>query len=339
MGTRFDQMVLVLFLALGIFFLAPGNKVQNLFLYLLAAAVALFPWALYSWLHFKTLWISDNLGTWFYIETMVPSRVIIPGSGFETMFTAPLSYIQALLYRIFSVGGCLVLCSIPADFIILFCLIHGARKLKLLLQNKKSFPGYGYVFILLILFYCAKTTLYMLTGYVDIRYHIETALVFSFAVMLLNEQLGVKYTFLTRKIVPMLTVSLLLLGCFYFQAVFPRDPLSCSYSPLSGIGAQPSWICALESELDRNGIPKEAPIFMLTSDAFEYGCITGRKTYVPPDNLSPETVAYALDYFVTADYILLPRDSNQELQSRLSAQFETIALSEYFLFSCADPLS
>ena len=55
---------------------------------------------MYSARHFGVLWATDNAGTAFRVETVIPTAVFLPGESVKTLFNAPGEWFGALRQKI-----------------------------------------------------------------------------------------------------------------------------------------------------------------------------------------------------------------------------------------------
>lgn len=335
--TRFDEIVLAAYLALLVALLAKGRRARSLAPYAVGAAVTMAPWCVYSLVHFGRPWMSDNLGTWYYLYTMVPNRVITPDMQFDTLQTAPKEFLYELAWRILRVGQSLVQCSYAADFTLLFCFIVCAAGLWVLHRRGKSIRRYLGVFFAAAVFCGGKTALYMLTGYADNRYHAETVILMCFVLLLLRRRIADESgADRPRGFALLLAAGIVFFSCLSFQYVATETSAVYDTQPLAAVGQTPAWVEKVENELAALGIGKERAILMLDGSGFRYGVLSGRKTYVEPNNLSWQTVSYALEHYIAADLVLAPKAPASEaiaaVTEELRARYPAAELTDYLLF-------
>ena len=176
-ATRFDAMLLLLFVALSIFILSKESRIKSIAICIAFALIPLLPWIIYSLVHFGSLWMTDNAGTMFLVTPEPPHRVALDSD--LTLFNAPMAWGGALVKKIGSVLTSMFLCIVPAVVIFAWCIIGCVRHRKSILKR-----DFCLGFILLVYLAC-KTAMYILVGYPDQRYHIETVLLATFYSLIL----------------------------------------------------------------------------------------------------------------------------------------------------------
>lgn len=87
--TRFDFSVTALTLGGLLLWQAPRGRKQNVLFYGLGLGLGLLPWVLYSWIHFETLWVSDNTRTVFLALPSHAADYFPPGTVLPTLWEAP----------------------------------------------------------------------------------------------------------------------------------------------------------------------------------------------------------------------------------------------------------
>lgn len=342
-ALRFDGIALFAFCALIMVLILPGKRFQRLICYLAGGMFFLLPWVIYSWKHFGTIWISDNSGTMFLVETVIPNTVSVSGDTVKTLFNAPGKWFRALLGK--TEGGLISMakCQIGSWIVLLAGLWGIKRKITdikgFAAENKKALTALAVVF----LFYIAKTGMYIIVGYDEARYHIEMTTVLVLAVLMF---LAVLYSRQEREGFKAAECSILGIVCAISIAVsFGALGAMHYYAggifsfPLSRITVAPGWITTLEDELHSNHIALEEEILFLRN-GFVFGGWSDRRVLVEPDNLSWETVSYLVNTRMKKGYVAVPKDTKEykrtkeieEIDEKLQAQYESIELTNYILY-------
>jgi len=196
--NRFDHLfTLILITILIIFALYRLNKLPSLIFYIISFSIAIIPWVVYSLLHFDAIFISDNSGTFFLVNPQGPLRFSSNLFIINDFFNAPTDWIRSFitLKVPLVIFGVLILGfgSLPIAVYIMI------RSLSIIsdfskLSNLKNIFYHPFLFIVLYAFF--RTGLFILVGYGDSRYHLETMLVFSLGVIVYGQQ---DYEFSLRK--------------------------------------------------------------------------------------------------------------------------------------------
>ena len=174
--TRFDNLPFVAY-GLLILIIMKENRVRNSLMYIFGVLVSVSPWIIYSLVHFRKPWITDNSGTAFKVKPGIPTSINLPYDVKKTLFTDPGLWFKTLLTEKSASLSLLLICSFAG----LACFIIGCFWLYTSRSSKTvSLYGSRY-FIAILIFYVLKTCMYIVVGYADVRYHVETVVVMSFA--------------------------------------------------------------------------------------------------------------------------------------------------------------
>lgn len=341
--TRFDGLALLVFGGLMIVLCRKGRG-RALLGYVAAAAVPMLPWAVYSMRHFGVLWATDNAGTAFRVETVIPTAVFLPGETVQTLFNAPGEWFEALWQKISRVVDGLLACSpsltvLGAGACIGLAVVVFKRRRELTAVEKRMLWALG----ALVVFYGAKTGVYALVGYGDYRYHIETMCVVTVWTLIVLVAVGKPAERIIRRGAGCLALCAAALIAMETNArdVAFRVAFRGESRPLEQAWHTPQRIEGLKQELLKRQVDPAAGILMLTIGAADYefgGCCPDWKVYVQPANPTWERLEYMLDEYVAAEAILLEsgwaadEGIEAELDKRYPFQEFTVEEKEYVLY-------
>lgn len=328
MVTRFDGMVLVAYCALLMLLLQKGRRIKNFFCYLAGALIFLTPWILYSMIHFQSFWISDNLGTMFLVETIVPSRINIPGEFTATLFNSPKEWLSVFPYKAYTIAESLIHCSIAADIILLLCLVALVLQCRV---KKISFSRVWLAAGAVLVFYAGKTFMYMLVGYGDIRYHAESAVMVIFLFLLLCEAVCEKRY--CKTVLYLSAVFILCVSLFNARGIFKNVYLDPMATPLEDVEVAPEWVRTLNAEM-KSVIRDEDVEILFLGDGFNFAGWTDWKIYIAPNQPTWSKVDYAMHHYMEVDYVILPKETvlPDEIYENLQAEYRKIELKDYWIF-------
>ena len=174
--TRFDNLPFVAF-GLLILIIMKENRVKNALMYISGVLISVSPWIIYSLVRFRKPWITDNSGTAFKVKPGMLNAISLPNDAQETLFTDPGLWFKVLLTEKSVSLSLVIICS----FVGLMCFVFGCFWLYAS-RNSKTVSLYeSRYFITVLIFYILKTGMYIVVGYPDVRYHVETVVVMSFA--------------------------------------------------------------------------------------------------------------------------------------------------------------
>ena len=321
--TRFDGLALAAFCALLMIFVQKEHRLRNFLLYFYGLIILVAPWVIYSIVHFNTIWASDNKGTMFLVETDTPLRLYLPDEEVRTLFNAPLEWVLAFAYKFVKICYKLVVCSIPADIIILVYIIVALKKRR----EITPFPNKIFFILVTAVTYCAgKTFMYILTGYGLSRYHIETVVLFTFVIIMIFEKLSIVPSKRMMRGIGIVMLTLFFAG---FGWETKSETIGLFDRPLSNINVAPKWIDSLERKLDKIIDDDNAEIFYLAQDHSLGGWID-RKIYIAPNWAKVE---FAMKNYMDVEYVLcdiqyLP----EEIRENLDARYEKNDLGRFLLY-------
>lgn len=322
--TRFDGLALVIFVMIAIAIILKRRMFSYLFICAAGMLLPMLPWIIYSFTNFGTIWVSDNSGTFLLVESLSPRNVNATGVEPATIFNSPSEWFVALGQKCVTVLVSFINCSIVADAVILFfiiCLFLKRDSLNVS-RNRASF-------CLLILFLCLmKTIVYILVGYEDVRYHVETLVLVTLSLSLFIQWCG------AINIAPIQFAAVAfgaLLICVSTNIPLLNMTIErYSAQPLSIIGKEPEWISELDKQLDDLGISETTPIFVLQQSDTFYGW-TLRKTYVAPLQLNGDSIREVINRY-SPPYILVSKENLHFIEDAgLPDTYESIDLGNFIL--------
>lgn len=341
--TRFDGLALLAFAGLAVL-LCRGGRWRGLLGYAAAAAVPMAPWAVYSARHFGVLWATDNAGTAFRVETVIPTAVFLPGESVKTLFNAPGEWFGALRQKIGGVVYGLLACSPPATVLLIGTFLAlGA----VLLMRRRSLGGRERRTLLalgaVLFFYACKTGVYALVGYGDHRYHVETVCVTAAAVFIALEAVGMPAERPRRWAVGCMALcaAAVLATTTNARDLAFRVAYRGGSMPLAQACQPPQWVEEMKQALLERQVSPDAGVLMLTIGSGDYefgGCCPDWKVYVQPANPTWERLEYMLDEYVPAKAIVLEsgwmddEGIEEKLDERYPARKFTVDGREYVLY-------
>lgn len=313
---RFDGLAWFCFGFFVIMLCHNKGRIKSAMVYVLGGLICMLPWILYSYLKFGKIWCSDNNSTLFLVEAMVPNRVVLENSLIETLFSAPLAWIKALIHKCFRIFYSLLRCSLGADLILaagiweLIRDLEGAKELWD--RQKKKILFFGIFFV----YYVAKTGMYVLVGYGDPRYHIETVVIVILLLLSIlserfNNRQWKKLNFAKGTILILILCTAILANRGAVISFF----IGAKSFPLQKVGLVPENVKVMEDSLNGLNISNEVDI-MPMNDAFTFGGWSERHVLVPPANLSADTVRYVIDtYGRDTVYVMIKKEDEEYVWS------------------------
>ena len=324
-STRFDGMIMV---AYSVFLLIIFRKnIRKIFSYILGVIITSSPWIIYSCINFGRLWITDNSGTAFLVWPTEPTRIIIPGDGTLTLFNAPKEWFSALFQKASSIIGSLSRCSYMADICILICVFFF---IVAFIKKNMSKQAFGILFFTVLL-YAGKTAMFILVGYADVRYHVETVVFVVFTFLLMVEYIGI-FKLKSCYVVALIIVELVL-AIYDFRGVGYVTFTSANSNMLSKIEIAPQWVVQLNEELIEK-VENQNDEILFLGDGYTFGGWTDWKIYANPESNEWTKIQYAMDNYMDVEHVLILKEhENQDIILRLGEQYARTELSDYYLFS------
>lgn len=328
-STRFDGLVMAVYCALLVI-LCNGKRIQHLLLYVVGLGTSACPWIIYSLIHFGKIWVSDNSGTAFLVSPSIPTRITIPGDGTLTLFNAPIEWMHSLvgktIINILSLGAC----SLMADICILVCLVMIISAIRKKLINKNSIIA----LVVVAVFYAGKTAMFILVGYGDGRYHVESVVLAAFVLMMICEYLGLRIN--KKRLLVLITGIEIVLTLFTFRNVGYNLFTSGLKNNLVNIEVEPKWVSELNDELSENINDKTSGILFL-SDGYTFGGWTDWKVYATPASSEWRKIEYAMKNYMDVEYIVISKKyTNNEVLMQLNNLYSKTNLSKYYLYKLGE---
>ena len=268
-ATRFDAVALLLFVALSIFIMSKGCRFKNTAVCIAFALIPLLPWMIYSFVHFGTLWITDNAGTVFLVTPEPPPRVALESD--LTLFNAPMAWGVALIKKAMSVVASMCLCAVPAVVIFSWCTIGCIRHRESI--HKRDL----WIAAMLFAYLPCKTAMYILVGYPDQRYHIETVLLATFCSLILyvnyiaSPQISSIWTKCSKKDVFASIGVMFVLACVSNFNSFKHTISQYRFQPLQALVEVPEPFYRLDDELTVHHVSKNDALLCVGHDALTRG--------------------------------------------------------------------
>ena len=312
--VRFDGLVLLIFLGLVLLVISKGRRIPAACVYAAAALLFMVPWMVYSHGINGSLWISDNAGTLFLVEPSIPNRIDMGDA--QTLFNAPGAWFLALFKKTGRILLSLIICS-PAALLVGIACIVGCRR-RHIEWSKPEICVAAAVAVFLVL----KTGMYILVGYKDVRYHVETTVILALVLMVLfarhdapkqdaDNKSSLPFGLPKPAIAVGAIVIALSLWTFGKSMVgFVRNPL---YHAIHEGTVEPVQIRDLDLELQNHGIDNDKGLLVM-GQGHEYsghyfGGWTNRRVFVEPVELTVEKLDVLLGQYPEIAYIVLHRDS------------------------------
>lgn len=190
-------------------------------------------------------------------------------------------------------------------------------------------------FLIIVLFVLVKTLLYILVGYADTRYHLETVLIvlFSFFIILSNEEPALK----SNKIYNIITIITLMISLpisvMLFSLEYSFNCKNITENNFQDAGTISEKLVNLDKELNQYQINKNNRLMIHGSDSFVFGAYTDWKVYVAPGKFDEEKYTYAFNNYISAKYILVPKEQNDiKYMDWLNSDYNEIALRDFHLY-------
>ena len=336
--NRFDEISLAAFLVPVLLLTAPKQKrLQTVLLYTAGLLPVCLPWFIYSWVHFRTFCISDNNGTMMLVKPEVPSYVFLPDAENMSLRTAPGKWLSSRLDiagKTLSAVFSDAVSALPVPLILAACGLAGcvrkygrkmnAGDLKSLLPSRKAFRIIGVI----LLYTAAKLMMYILVGYVEHRYYAELL-----AMLLFSLTVCIVLTF--RDLFPAFTLPSLIAGAFLvlIQTMIPDCLMPMPVSDFPDLHEKYAWMDELESAMQKQAAPGDSVLLAgYELNGFMYGAVTGRHTYVSPENPTAETLDYVTAQLADAQWIVLSVKQADGLREALASQYPETVFPEFYLY-------
>ena len=345
MMTRFDQISAVAYFLLMIFLASSGKRIISSLVYIVSVAVPVFPWCIYSIMHFEKLYFTDNNGTALMVNANVPSYVFLPDVIYDNLLNAPEMWLQALFHKIaqtFSTAFSHMLFPFVVLLVLaVFGMFQYAKRHKGELHQELNIvsitnrfrslseSGKKSLFILgaTVLYAIAKLLMYALVGYIVGRYYVEVMLL-SFFIVLIVLYNGFHKKF--GKHCPLVTGIILILS---FVTFLVESVSSVPDFRQLNMYEQKTCVQELDETLQLYADSDDAVLLLGSSmDSFSFGGLTNWKTYVSPENVSVESVTYTLATFADVQWIALGINESEEVAEYLGGKYDCITQEYFYLY-------
>ena len=337
--TRFDAAILLVMCGCCVLFMRKDARIRSSLIYAAGAALFLIPWMVYSLVHFQTLWITDNAGTMFYVTPEPPHRVALDSD--LTIFNAPGAWFIALLKKFAAIVKSICLCSIPAIIIMMLGIVRCFRHRKDLSRTEIC------ITCALALYLLAKTAMYILVGYPDQRYHIETILYAMLLVTILYVRHPGKVDSLDSKA---LSSNKTVAACIVLFVVLSLGSNLNSVKnvlalpggkPLHALMAIPESFTMLDKELTNHGVTASENLLCVGDDKLTRGQRLSMwfdrhiyTVYLGSSGPTPAKITTILDKHPQITYVLVSKTlpNSEPLLEVLERNYPKEELSKAFLF-------
>jgi len=349
MVIRFDFLAVAGLLGVILLFVYNKKMFKFVPFYVFGLLVFTTPWILYSIIHFNKIWISDNGGTLFLINAMLPQRFFIPTEVVPDIFSDPKKWITSHQTIVMNgLSGFFSIITRPVELVMLLGIAATGilSKIKFSDDNeidetsetneiyeekKKSNKRFKLLFILTIVVYCIKTFAVIMVGYADLRYHMEAMTILSLIILC-----AIYRSLDTRKIWICFTVVVFSMSVIVnLQPMFKdsiQPKLLNAFINTAAITPDDETL-AIEKVLKEATGEESADGFRLfyvdtnPYNAYKLGAYTKIKTYARISNINEERLLYLMKNYIKPEYIYLPPAESTWLHF-LSEHFIMNMLSE-----------
>ena len=337
--TRFDAVILLAMCGCCVVFMQKGARIRSGLIYAAGAALLLTPWMVYSLVHFQTLWITDNAGTMFYVTPEPPHRVALDSD--LTIFNAPGAWFVALFKKAGAIIKSMCLCSIPAVIIVVMGIVSSIR-------HRKDFSRTELCITCAVTLYMlAKTAMYILVGYPDQRYHLETILYAMLLVTILYvrhsgkvESLGFKGLSSNKNAALCIALFVVLSLGSNLNSVKNVFALPGG-KPLHALMEIPESYTTLDRELTLHGVTASENLLCVGDDKITRGQRLSMwfhrrvyTVYLGSSGPTPAKITTILDKHPQISYVLVSKTlpNAEQLLEVLGSNYPKEELSKAFLF-------
>lgn len=309
--TRFDNLPLTAYCFLVLLFVS-RKKIRDIVLYLCGMLISVSPWIVYSLVRFNKPWITDNSGTLFLVNYALPTRVDLPGEKAPTLFSDPGMWFGSLFTTKILITFGLIICSLAGFICFIFCcywLFGSIKEKTATLANSK-------MFLVILLFYFLKTGMYVVVGYPEERYHLETIFIMTFVLLAycFNRRKKINLNPVMIAIVPATLLTLVIYLSFYGSMGFPdrtskmvsgikngdMDAVTAN-SLLSRIDVPEDSIAELNDEL--KGLLKDDEAVLVVESYYKLEVWADYKVYAHPYPNNSDTIDYVVSTHPDIRYV------------------------------------
>lgn len=332
--TLFVINVYLLFLLLKI------KKIKYYFVFTLSFAITIFPWVAYSFINFGTFFISDNSSTLTLVYPIGPRR--FQSGNFENpdIFNSLLYWLKSLIFvrapriliGIFRLG----FGSFPT---VVFILISTMSILLSSIKKRNWYQLLKHPIIAVLVYTVFRTSLFLLVGYEDSRYHLETLLLFSIMVVVFlnyHEKDSIDLRGLSQYLV---LSSILFTAGFYVQSnINLMSITSLSLLASRNLSENINLLSHEENEINRYFHEKSSENITIlnlsqTVNSFRFGALTDFNILSTP-RISESDYEGFLEFpkRFHFDYVIFDNESIEEYLSLMDLEVEyLIEIGDLFL--------
>ena len=311
-SCRFDNMPLAAYCFL-IVLTIKESRIKNAVLYAAGGLIAVSPWVVYSFVRFGKPWITDNSGTAFMVESKVPTRVVLPGEKAATLFSDPGLWFKALFGTKILILFGLIICSIAGLICFVFCCCW---LYKIISEKKTTFRSLRCL-LMVALFYFLKCGMYVVFGYPEERYHIETVFIMTFALVAFcfDHRKKISFNPLMIAIVPSAVLTCVLYVASYGSLGFPywTEELVArvkdgdmnavtEWAVLDKIDKPREEISDLNNVLD--GLLSDNESVLVVENCYELDVLADYLVYADPDPSNCDTIEFVVENHSDIRYVV-----------------------------------
>ncbi|MCL2364494.1 MAG: hypothetical protein FWC71_07525 [Defluviitaleaceae bacterium] len=271
--------------------------------YVLGLLVFTLPWLIYSVAQFDMLWISDNSGTLFEVSPLIPTRVYLPDEIVPTLFTDwRLWATHRVRVVTWELNGFFYMLTRPTEIFALLGIIalHLISKRKN--ANEEGASGIPQsvkmIGLGMLIIYSSKTLIFILTGFVQRRYHAGTILI-----VLLYLLCRYRSVIVNRKIwIGFASAIIFAVAAFNLQPAIidARPRMLLPMINIAAIEPDAGTLRIRDTLMEYGGFENSRDVRLLTTDyvpwPYRFGPSTGIMVIASPDNATPERVLYLAEH-------------------------------------------
>ncbi|MBO7426913.1 MAG: glycosyltransferase family 39 protein [Clostridiales bacterium] len=337
--TRFDNLPLTAYCLLVLLFIS-RKKIRDVILYCAGILVSVSPWVIYSLVRFHKIWITDNSGTLFLVKYALPTRVDLPGEKAQTLFSDPGLWFTSLLTTKTLIIFGLIICSIAGFICFLFCCFWLFKSIK----DKTATFKNSRMMLIVLLFYFLKSCMYVVVGYPEERYHLETIFVMTFVLLAfcVNRRKKINLTPVSISVVPATILTLVVYIAFYGSLGFPdrtadmvssikNGDLGCimSNSVLSRVDEPEEEIDELNMAL--KDLLKDDEAVLVVESYFDLEVWADYKVYAHPYPNNSDTIEYVVSTHDDISYVVA-KDEDADIEF-FASKYPCRPVGEYYIFA------
>jgi len=325
MVTRFDFIVVAGLTGASLFLIFKKRSPQMFVMYAFGLSVFTLPWILYSLFNFHTMWITDNRNTLFLAQAYNPQRFFLPIETIPTLFNNKEAWLNKVKGNFESISSGVFSCFIKSQNLLLLGFIVTGNALSILKNKEKqketSLLLYG------SLIYVIKTIIIIMIGYGDLRYHVETIMMF-FLLALCSVYNARKNPKLWIHFATIATVILLIanLAPMLNESFMPKMHQQILSSDINIPQASDvEWAAMLRKDSGKRR-NSDIKVFFMGGNPYSVGAMTGLHCYAMLSNATEERLIYLLQNYIEPDYIHVTSNYEDWLN----------ALKTVYILTCID---